>query len=100
LHEGQQVDVQPRVNIPDAHRVHVEPVSPDDWEILELNQHFIEEQFINQVNVLFERETIPLWIHQTIVINLRIVKIEPPLTTGSVSHHKKSFLLRSRRMKD
>jgi hypothetical protein len=76
------VDVQPRINIRDADRVHVEPVGPDDWEILELNQQYLEKQFINQVNVLFEQEVIPLWVHQQMIINLRIVMTEPP---GSVS---------------
>eukprot|EP00026_Physarum_polycephalum_P000498 Phypoly_transcript_00499.p1 GENE.Phypoly_transcript_00499~~Phypoly_transcript_00499.p1 ORF type:complete len:1191 (-),score=146.73 Phypoly_transcript_00499:406-3978(-) len=83
LHEGQTVDVQPRINVLDADRIHVEPVSPDDWEILELNQQYLEEQFINQVNVLFEKEVIPLWVHQQTIINLRIVKIEPPIPPGS-----------------
>lgn len=83
LHEGQEVDVQPRVNIQSADRIHVEPVSPDDWEILELNQQHIEEQFINQVNVLFDREVIPFWILQQTVINLRIVEIEPALDNVS-----------------
>ena len=73
------------MNITDADRVHVEPVSPDDWEILELNQQYLEEQFINQVNTLFEQEVIPLWVNQQMIINLRIVKIEPPTSPGNVS---------------
>lgn len=77
----------------DADRVHLEPASPDDWEILELNQSYIEEQFINQVNILFENAVIPMWIHQQTVINLRIVKIEPtPPTVSLIIHCYDIFL--------
>ena len=50
LSEGTQVRVHALPSTPIASRVSVEPANVDDWEQVELNAEFMEEQLLNQVN--------------------------------------------------
>ncbi|KAL6065431.1 Peroxisome biosynthesis protein pex1 [Balamuthia mandrillaris] len=77
LHHNQQVDVKILEQVPNATQVHVEPASPDDWEIVELNQGYLEEQILNQINVVYEGQVFPLWIRQQTLVHFRIVSTAP-----------------------
>ena len=52
LSEGMLVRVHALQGTPIASRVSVEPANVDDWEQVELNAEFMEEQLLNQVNSL------------------------------------------------
>jgi len=56
--------------------VNVEPLTEDDWEILELHANYIEEQFLNQIRIVFRDEIILIWIHQQTLIRMKIVDYE------------------------
>ena len=60
-----------------AHRIFVEPVSEDDWEILEVNAQQLEDQFLYQVRVVYEKFVFPLHIGSSAIIRLRVTSIEP-----------------------
>eukprot|EP01105_Mastigella_eilhardi_P024813 TRINITY_DN6551_c0_g1_i1.p1 TRINITY_DN6551_c0_g1~~TRINITY_DN6551_c0_g1_i1.p1 ORF type:complete len:816 (-),score=186.40 TRINITY_DN6551_c0_g1_i1:30-2210(-) len=62
LRDGQMVTVEPLEKVATATTVLVEPASPDDWEILELNAGFIEEQLLSQIQYVFEGERVPVWV--------------------------------------
>jgi peroxin-1 len=49
----------------------VEPVSEDDWELVELHTEYLEQQILNQINIIFPGEEFPLHIKQN-PIKLRI----------------------------
>ena len=49
LSEGRLVRVHALPKTPVASRVSVEPANVDDWEQVELNAEFMEEQLLNQV---------------------------------------------------
>lgn len=51
LSEGMLVRVQALPGTPIASRVSVEPASVNDWEQVELNAEFMEEQLLNQVSL-------------------------------------------------
>ena len=56
----------------------IEPVSVDDWEILELHADDVESQMLDQIRVLWPGQIFPLWISGNICIFLKTVKVEPP----------------------
>lgn len=49
LGEGSSVAVRPLPGLPQAVSVTVEPASEDDWEVVQLNAEYLEEQLLNQV---------------------------------------------------
>lgn len=49
LAEGATVAVHPLPDTPSAVSVTVEPASEDDWEVVQLNAAYLEEQLLNQV---------------------------------------------------
>ena len=55
----------------------IEPVSVDDWEILEIHAAEVETQLLDQIRVLWPGQIFPLWIGQGVCIFLKTVKIEP-----------------------
>lgn len=52
LTEGMLVRVHALPGTPVASSVSVEPANVDDWEQVELNAEFMEEQLLNQVKLL------------------------------------------------
>ena len=62
------VDVRLKKGIPSASRVDIEPLSPDDWEVLELHAGHVEEQLLNQARVVSTSCILPIWImHSTLI---------------------------------
>ncbi|KAL0360292.1 UNVERIFIED_CONTAM: Peroxisome biogenesis protein 1 [Sesamum radiatum] len=60
-------------NLPKATLVTVEPLTEDDWEILELNSELAENAILKQVGIVHEQMKFPLWLHgQTVVMFLVI----------------------------
>ncbi|ORX46363.1 AAA-domain-containing protein [Piromyces finnis] len=76
LRNGQKVQAQLVSNVQLTQSVNVEPLTEDDWEILELHANYIEEQFLNQIRIVFRDEIILIWIHQQTLIRMKIVDYE------------------------
>ena len=47
--QGIKVTAQPVVDIPEATGICVEPISSDDWEVVEQNAGHMEDQILTQV---------------------------------------------------
>ncbi|XP_030549242.1 peroxisome biogenesis protein 1 [Rhodamnia argentea] len=73
-----RVTVKVRVisNLPNATLVLVEPLSEDDWEVLELNSEHAEAAILKQVRVLHETANFPLWLHGQ-AITFRVISTYP-----------------------
>ncbi|GAB7359273.1 hypothetical protein MBLNU230_g5930t1 [Neophaeotheca triangularis] len=52
LSEGSKVGVSFHIDPPQAHTVNIEPLTPTDWEMIELHAHFLEMNFLSQVRAL------------------------------------------------
>ncbi|OXV10992.1 hypothetical protein Egran_01254 [Elaphomyces granulatus] len=52
LTEGQKVGIFLHLNPPEAHSVNIEPVTPADWEIIELHATFLELNLLSQIRAL------------------------------------------------
>ncbi|KAK3512008.1 hypothetical protein QTP70_027628 [Hemibagrus guttatus] len=82
LCEGTQGFLRPCVQVQSVQQVFVEPLSSDDWEILELHCLALEEQILDQVRVVFRDAVFPVWVDQYTVIYIRIVSFSPSVSFG------------------
>lgn len=71
--------VQVRVvsNVPKATLVTIEPLTEDDWEVLELNSEHAEADILNQVRIVHEAMRFPLWLHGRTIITFLVVSTFP-----------------------
>ncbi|XP_064615805.1 peroxisomal ATPase PEX1-like [Liolophura sinensis] len=58
-------------------QVFVEPVSVDDWEILELHASFVETHLLDQVRVVWQGQVLPVWVSSSTCVFLKIGAIQP-----------------------
>lgn len=77
--EGQWVEVE-AAPLADAEclasLLQLEPVSVDDWEVLERNPGLVEENLLSQINIVTLGAEFPLWVEGT-RIHFRAVSAEP-----------------------
>ena len=66
LHDELVVEVHLRRDVAIATRISVEPVSVDDWEVVELNSEHLEEQLLNQVRMVSAGQLLPVWIRSSV----------------------------------
>ncbi|KAH9795822.1 peroxisome biogenesis protein 1 [Citrus sinensis] len=71
--------VQVRVvsNVLKATLVTIEPLTEDDWEVLELNSEHAEAAILNQVRIVHEAMRFPLWLHGRTIITFHVVSTFP-----------------------
>ncbi|GIX95535.1 peroxisome biogenesis factor 1 [Caerostris extrusa] len=67
LKENEEVCLQPVLpNIPTVdQKVILEPLTADDWEVLELNATYIEKDLMNQIRVVWKDQVFPVWVDNT-----------------------------------
>lgn len=75
LHDEVVVEVRLRKDVAAATRISVEPVSEDDWEVVELNAEHLEEQLLNQVRLVSAGQLLPLWIRASTLVRLSVVSV-------------------------
>ncbi|TID03956.1 Peroxisome biosynthesis protein PAS1 [Colletotrichum higginsianum] len=52
LTDGQRVTASIHVDPPVAHTINIEPLTPEDWEMIELHANFLEINLVHQVRAL------------------------------------------------
>ncbi|XP_070537821.1 peroxisomal ATPase PEX1-like [Ptychodera flava] len=77
LQHGQQVLLKPLSSIPACVTAHIEPVTVDDWEILELHAGYVESQLLSQLRIVWPGQVFPFWVNKNICIFLKTGSIEP-----------------------
>ncbi|XP_050398132.1 peroxisomal ATPase PEX1 [Patella vulgata] len=60
-----------------ANRLEVEPLSTDDWEIVEQHAEFVENHLLDQVRAVWVGQVLPIWVAKSICIFLQVQKIDP-----------------------
>ena len=91
LVEAQQVDVLLHLEPPSAYTIHIEPLTPGDWEIIELHSKFLEDNLLLQVRALpnpsvsslpseTARKVHPITLHlsPTSTANIIVSSLVPP----------------------
>ncbi|KAF2405644.1 AAA-domain-containing protein [Trichodelitschia bisporula] len=90
--DGQKVSVTLHVDPPQAHTINIEPLTPVDWEMIELHAQFLELNFLSQVRALpnpsFTTDgaiphPITLHLSPTSTANIVVTSIAPIPTTPS-----------------
>uniref|UniRef100_A0A669ESA8 Peroxisomal ATPase PEX1 n=1 Tax=Oreochromis niloticus TaxID=8128 RepID=A0A669ESA8_ORENI len=82
LTDGEQGFLRPCHQVSSLDRVFVEPVSADDWEILELHSSALELQLLDQIRVVFQDAVFPVWVDNHTVIFIRIASLSPRVPYG------------------
>ncbi|KAL1958297.1 hypothetical protein VTO42DRAFT_4614 [Malbranchea cinnamomea] len=96
LADGQKVGVLLHLDPPVAHTVNIEPLTPADWEIIELHANFLELNLLSQIRALPNpgyssapsgqaENTHPLTLHlsPTSTANIIITSLTPPASAAS-----------------
>lgn len=90
IDEGTKVMTTIHADPPLAHTVNIEPLTPDDWEIIELHATFLELNLLSQIRALPNpayappsgagQGAHPLTLHlsPTSTANIRILSLDPP----------------------
>lgn len=89
LGEGQKVLTTIHADPPLAHTVNIEPLTPDDWEIIELHATFLELNLLSQIRALPNPSYAPasgtssgahpltLHLSPTSTANIKILSLDP-----------------------
>ncbi|KAI9462642.1 AAA-domain-containing protein [Russula earlei] len=75
--KGDVVEVGLLYDLPVANSVATEPLTPDDWEILELHAEHVESTLLSQVRVAPSNQEVDVWILGRTRIRLRVLSFEP-----------------------
>ncbi|KAH9996691.1 P-loop containing nucleoside triphosphate hydrolase protein [Russula compacta] len=75
--EGDVVEVGLLYDLPIAKSVATEPLTPDDWEILELHAEHVESTLLSQVRVAPSDQEVDVWVLGRTRIRLRVLSFEP-----------------------
>ncbi|KAI0249217.1 P-loop containing nucleoside triphosphate hydrolase protein [Lactifluus subvellereus] len=75
--EGDIVEVGLLHDLPTATSVATEPLTPDDWEILELHAEHVESTLLSQVRVAPSSQEVDVWVLGRTRIRLRVLSFEP-----------------------
>ncbi|KAF2854526.1 peroxisome biosynthesis protein-like protein (PAS1/Peroxin-1) [Plenodomus tracheiphilus IPT5] len=89
LQEGQKVGIILHVDPPQAHTINIEPLTPVDWEMIELHAQFLELNFLSQIRALPNPQAQtphPLTLHlsPTTTANIIVTSIAPAPTATSL----------------
>ncbi|XP_070841455.1 peroxisomal ATPase PEX1 isoform X1 [Chaetodon trifascialis] len=82
LKDGEQAFLRPCHQASSVHQVFVEPLSCDDWEILELHSAALEQQLLDQIRVVFQDAVFPVWVDSHTVIYIQIGSLSPSVPYG------------------
>ncbi|XP_062571147.1 peroxisomal ATPase PEX1-like [Saccostrea cucullata] len=77
LKDTQQVIVRVKRNVPICSQVSIEPLSCDDWEILEKHASYVESHLLDQVRVVWSGLVLPVWVERNVCVYLKITVTNP-----------------------
>lgn len=82
LEDGEQGFLKPCRQVSSVHQVFVEPLSFDDWEILELHSAALETQLLDQIRVVFQHAVFPVWVDNHTAVYIQIASFLPSVPFG------------------
>ncbi|KAI0060488.1 AAA-domain-containing protein [Artomyces pyxidatus] len=77
LTQGDIVEIGLLHNLSTAKSIATEPLTPDDWEILELHADHVESTLLSQVRVAAVNQEIDVWVLGRTRIRLRVLSLDP-----------------------
>ncbi|KAF8531614.1 P-loop containing nucleoside triphosphate hydrolase protein [Gautieria morchelliformis] len=76
--EGSTLEIGLLHDLEVATSVNTEPVSPDDWEILELHAGYVEDNLLSQVRAASVGQEVDVWVLGRTRVRFRVVSYNPP----------------------
>uniref|UniRef100_A0A2K5M9G6 Peroxisomal ATPase PEX1 n=1 Tax=Cercocebus atys TaxID=9531 RepID=A0A2K5M9G6_CERAT len=92
LSNGGQVFLKPCSHVVSCQQVEVEPISADDWEILELHAVSLEQHLLDQIRIVFPKAIFPVWVDQQTYIFIQIVALIPTASYGRLETDTKLLI--------
>uniref|UniRef100_A0A6J0T1R7 Peroxisomal ATPase PEX1 n=1 Tax=Pogona vitticeps TaxID=103695 RepID=A0A6J0T1R7_9SAUR len=92
VEDGQQVFLEPCCQVLSCQQVEVEPLSPDDWEILELHASSLENNLLDQIRIVFSKAIFPVWVERHTCIYIQIVTLKPAALYGRLEARTELFI--------
>lgn len=88
LIERQKVSILLHLDPPQAHTINIEPLTPVDWEMIEMHAQFLELNFLSQIRALPNPQAgspHPLTLHlsPTTTANITVTSVTPAPPAGS-----------------
>lgn len=92
IHDGQKVTATLHVDPPLVHTVNIEPLTPEDWEMIELHATFLELNMLSQIRAIPNPAFAPtsgqtagghpltLHLSPTSTANIKVLSVEPVLS--------------------
>ncbi|KAI6074538.1 Peroxisome biogenesis factor 1 isoform X2 [Aix galericulata] len=80
--DGDQVFLEPCSHVSSCQQVEVEPLTADDWEILELHASSLERHLLDQIRIVFPKAIFPIWVEQHTHIYIKIGTLMPAAPYG------------------
>ncbi|RPA76222.1 AAA-domain-containing protein [Ascobolus immersus RN42] len=77
LSESTPISLLLHFNPPTAHTVHIEPLTPSDWEVIELHASFLEVNLLAQLRALSFNHPLVIYLTPSITAMVRLVRLEP-----------------------
>jgi peroxin-1 len=82
LQEGHKVGILLHLDPPQAHTINIEPLTPVDWEMIELHAQFLELNFLSQIRALPNPQAqsphpVALHLSPTTTANITVTSIAP-----------------------
>lgn len=85
--DGEQVFLRPCAQVSSCQKAVVEPLSPDDWDILELHSASLERHIMDQIRIVFPGGVFPLWIEKHTVIYIEVGSLMPSAAFGRLERY-------------
>ncbi|XP_069770023.1 peroxisomal ATPase PEX1 isoform X2 [Narcine bancroftii] len=82
--DGEQVFIRPCAQVSSCQQAVIEPLSPDDWDILELHSTSLERHILDQIRIIFPGGVFPLWIAKYTVIYIEVGSLTPATAYGTL----------------
>jgi peroxin-1 len=91
IHDGQKVTATLHVDPPLVHTVNIEPLTPEDWEMIELHATFLELNMLSQIRAIPNPAFAPtsglsagghaltLHLSPTSTANIKVLSVDPVL---------------------
>lgn len=67
-------------NVPKASLLTIEPLTEDDWEVIELNAESAEAAILSQVRLVHGKMRFPLWLHGHRIVTFTVASMVPDET--------------------
>jgi len=76
-----------------ATTVNVEPLTIDDWEILESNPQYLEDNILKQIRVLVESQKLLIWVYGKTLIQVKVTSVLPSPSHSDVERPVAPYLI-------